>query len=129
MIFILNSINIMLMEIEKLFGNQTAAKCLIFLGRYDEGTAPEIAGAFGLERPLIFLQLRKLEDAGIVASRKISNIRLYSLNPRSGIRNELKALLEKYIELNMPHEKYKDFYLIRRRPRRPGKALKGAYEK
>jgi DNA-binding transcriptional ArsR family regulator len=117
------------MEIEKLFGSNTAAKCLLFLARYDEGTAPEISSVFGLDRPVVFLQLRKLEDAGIIVSRKISNIRLYSLNPRSGIKEELKQLLEKYIELNMPMEKHKDFYLIRRRPRKSGKILKGVYEK
>lgn len=117
------------MEIEKLFGSQSAAKCLIFLSRYDDGTAGEIAEVFNLDKPVVFLQLRKLEDAGIVVSRKISNIRLYSLSPRSGIKEELKKLLEKYIELNMPMEKYKDFYLIRRRPRKTGKNLKGVYEK
>ncbi len=41
----------------------------------------------------------------------------------------IKALLEKYIELNMPMEKYKEFYLIRRRPRKSGKPLKGVYAK
>lgn len=117
------------MEINKLFGNQSAAKCLLFLGRYSEGTAPEIAQAFGVARPIIFLQLRKLEDAGVIVSRKVANIRLYALNPRSGIRDELKALLEKYIELYMPMEKNKNFYLIRRRPRKSGKPLRGAYEK
>lgn len=117
------------MEIEKLFGNQSATKCLLFLGRYTEGTAPEIAAAFNVDRPVIFLQLKKLEEAGIIVSRKIANIRLYSLNQRSGIRDELKALLEKYIELYMPMEKYKGFYLIRRRPRKSGKPLRGVYEK
>lgn len=97
------------MEIEKLFGNQSAAKCLIFLARYEEGTAPEIARAFALDRPVIFLQLKKLEEAGIIVSRKISNVRLYSLNPRSGIKAELKALLEKYIELYIPMEKTRIF--------------------
>ena len=116
------------MEIEKLFGNKTAARCLLFLARYEEGTAGEIAKAFDLDRPVVFLQLRKLEDASIVVSRKMANIRLYSLNPRSGVHSELKALLEKYIELNMPMERYKKFYLIRRRPRRSGKTLKGVYE-
>mgnify|MGYP003394151891 FL=1 len=117
------------MEIEKLFDNKSAGKGLVFPARYDEGTAPEIAGVFGLDRPVIFLQLKKLEDAGIIVSRRISNIRLYALNPRSGIKSELKVLLEKYIELNMPMTKFKDFYLVRRRPRKSGKALRGVYEK
>lgn len=116
------------MEINKLFGSKTAARCLIFLARYEDATAGEIAQVFDLDKPVVYLQLKKLEQAGIVVSRMLGNIRIYSFNPRSGIRNELKTLLEKYIELNMPMEKFKEFYLIRRRPRKTGKPLKGTYE-
>lgn len=112
------------MEIGKLFGNETAAKCLLFLTRYDEATSGEIAEAFDVPKTMIYLQLRKLEDAGILVSRTISNIRLFSFNPRSGIRTELKSLLEKYIEQNMPFETNKKFYGLRRRPRRTGKELR-----
>ena len=73
---------------------------------------------------MIYLQLQKLENAGIVVSRKISNIRMYALNPRSGVKEELKSVLEKYIELNMPVEKYKNFFSVRRRPRKTSKNLK-----
>jgi hypothetical protein len=45
------------------------------------------------------------------------------------LKNELKALLEKYIEREMPMEQNKDFYLVRKRPRTKGKLLKGVYEK
>lgn len=117
------------MEIAKLFGSNTAAKCLIFLSRYDEGTSGEIAEVFGLDKPVVYLQLKKMEQAEIVVSRMIGNSKLYALNPRSGVKNELKALLEKYIEIYMPMEKFKSFYLIRRRPRRTGKVLKGVYAK
>lgn len=117
------------MEIDKLFGSKTAARCLIFLSRYEECTSGEIAQVFKIDKPVVYLQLKKLEQANIIVSRMVGNTKLYSLNPRSGIKNELKALLEKYIDLNMPMEKYKSFYLIRRRPRKTGKVLKGTYAK
>lgn len=112
------------MELGKLFGNDTAAKCLLFLARYDEATSGEIAEAFDVPKTMIYLQLVKLEKAGILVSRPVSTIRLFSFNPRSGIRQELKALLEKYIEQNMPIESNKKFYSLRRRPRRTGKELR-----
>lgn len=116
------------MEIGKLFGNETAAKCLLFLTRYEEATAGEIAETFGVPKTMIYLQLRKLEDAGIVVSRPLANIRLFAFNPRSGIKSELRALLEKYIELNMPMETNQKFYSVRRRPRRTGKELKRTHD-
>jgi len=111
------------MELGKLFGNDTAAKALLFVARYGEVTTGEISGAFNTPKPMVYLQLRKLEDAGFIVSRMISNIRLFSINPRSGIKNELVALLEKYIELNMPIASNRAFYNLRRRPRRTGKKL------
>ena len=116
------------MVLEKLFGNATATKCLLFLARYEEGVTREISDAFKIPRAQVFIQLAKLENAGILSSRKLSNIRIYRLNPRSGISIELKLMLEKYIKDQMPQEKYKDFYLIRRRPRTKGKPLRGVYE-
>lgn len=116
------------MELAKLFGNNTAAMTLIFLARYEEASVGEISTAFDIPKTQIYLQLLKLEDAGIVSSRELGNMRIYFFNPRSPIKNELRALLEKYIEINMPMEKYKNFYLIRRRARSRGKTLGGAYK-
>lgn len=116
-------------DINKLFGNQTAAQCLLFLARYEEGTSGEISNAFNVPKTMIYLQLRKLEDAGVLVGRRLANIRLYSFNPRSGLKKELKNLLERYIEIYMPQEKFKNFYLVRRRPRKAGKPLRGVYEK
>lgn len=112
------------MDIAKLFGNESATKALLFIARYSEATSSEISEAFKIPKQMVYLQLRKLEDAGILVSRRIANLRLFSINPRSGIKTELVALLEKYTELNMPIESNRDFYNVRRRPRRTGKELK-----
>lgn len=117
------------MDLGKLFGGQTVTKALLFLGRYNEGTAGEIASVFKIPRPQIYIQLEKLVDAGILSSRGIGNARLYYFNPRSPIKTELKALLEKYIEVAVPMESNPEFYLLRRRPRTKGKRLGGVYER
>ncbi|AFY02515.1 putative transcriptional regulator [Bdellovibrio bacteriovorus str. Tiberius] len=88
-----------------------------------------MAKAFHVSKTQLYQQLTKLEDAGILSSREIGNLRIYFFNPRSPIKNELRALLEKYIDTNMPKESNPDFYLIRKRPRSRGKKLGGAYER
>ncbi|WP_051026317.1 winged helix-turn-helix domain-containing protein [Bdellovibrio bacteriovorus] len=117
------------MMLDKLFGNQTAASALLFLARYEEAAISEMAKAFHVSKTQLYQQLTKLEDAGILSSREIGNLRIYFFNPRSPIKNELRALLEKYIDTNMPKESNPDFYLIRKRPRSRGKKLGGAYER
>jgi DNA-binding transcriptional ArsR family regulator len=114
-------------EIAKLFGNLTATQALMFLARYEEGTAKEISDAFKVSKTQIYLQLVKLESAGIVSSRPMGNQIIYYFNPRSPIKNELRQLLEKYIETSMSKDQYKDFYLVRRRGRSRGKTLGGSY--
>ncbi len=117
------------MDINKLFGGTTAAKCLLFIAKYEESTAGEISESFEISKPQVFAQLNKLEESDVLSSRKIGNIKLFSLNPRSGIRTELKVLLEKYIEEHMPRSENSKFFLIRRRTRAKGKALGGVYDK
>lgn len=117
------------MELGKLFGNQTAAKALLFLTRYEEGTAKEISDAFGISKTQVYLQLVKLEDSGFISSRPVGNQRLYFFNPRLVIKGELRSLLEKYIETSMPREGNEDFFLLRRRSRSRGKPLGGVYER
>ena len=117
------------MKLENLIGNQTATKCLLFIARYEEAPTSEIVKAFNLPRAQVFIQLKKLEENEILISRTISNVRLYSLNPRSNSVKALKTFLEAYIEESMSPEKDKEFFLVRRRPRTRGKDLKGAYQK
>ncbi len=117
------------MDLNKLFGGVTAAKCLLFIARYEESTASEISESFDISKPQVFAQLNKLEESGVLSSRKIGNTKLFSFNPRSGIRNELKTLLEKYIEEQMPRSENSKFFLVRRRTRAKGKTLGGVYDK
>ena len=115
------------MDLNKLFGGSTAAKCLLFIARYEETTAGEISETFEIAKPQVFVQLNKFEVSCVLSSRTIGNTKFFSLNPRSGIKNELKALLEKYIEEQMPRAQNSRFFLVRRRTRAKGKRLGGVY--
>jgi DNA-binding transcriptional ArsR family regulator len=117
------------MDIFSLFGGATAARCLLFIAWYEEATSGEIAQAFAIAKPQVFLQLAKLEKAGVLSCRRLGNSKVYSFNPRSGLKSELSALCLKYVKDQMPKSEFSSFYLIRRRPRAAGKPLGGAYAK
>ncbi|HNX33839.1 MAG TPA: hypothetical protein PKM57_04380 [Kiritimatiellia bacterium] len=50
------------------------------------------------------MQLDKLENGGMLASRKVGRTRLYALNPRYAFLPELKALLDKALAFYAPQE-------------------------
>lgn len=110
-------------KMDKIFKNPTLFKCLLFLTRYEEGTCGEIAQVFKISKSTVYKAILQLEEQDVIVGRSISIIRLYSYNPRFALKKELRDLCEKYLELYMPFEKNKDFYSIRRRPRRTGKRL------
>jgi len=116
------------MNLEALFGGKTATQALLYIARYSEATSTEIAACFEVPKPQVFIQLKRLCAAQVLSVRKVSSVSLYSFNPRSGVRDELKAMLEKYIKDQMPKAEYPKFYLVRRRERADGKKLGGVYE-
>lgn len=107
---------------EALFGNQVAEKCLLYIQNYGEGHINGIAKTFGFSPSQVQLQLRKLEDAGVVVSQFSGNIRLFKINPRLAIKGELSALLEKILLLT-PEKETQKYFRQRTRPRRSGKKL------
>lgn len=107
---------------EGLFGNATAEKILFTLFVYGDGYPLGIARTFGIAVNSVQQQLKRLEDAGIVSSRLIGRVRLYSFNPRYPFLAELRALLAKAYEF-IPEKDKDAFYKRRTRPRRTGKPL------
>jgi hypothetical protein len=59
---------------------------------YGEGHARRIATTFDVPHMAIQRQLRRLEDAGALVSRKVGNTRVFAWNPRSA--EELVACAE-----------------------------------
>ena len=108
--------------LEGLFGNSVIERILFTLLVYGEAYALGLAKLFGEPVNKFQQQLKRLEDAGIVASRYVGRTRLYTVNPRYPFRKELMALIEKAYEL-VPEKKKEKYYRKRTRPRRAGKPL------
>jgi len=106
--------------LEGLFGNVIVERIFFFLSTYGEGYPLGMAKTFKVPVNRIQQQLKRLEDGGIVVSRLVGKVRLYTFNPRYPFLKELKALIVKSHEF-IPDEEKEKFYRQRTRPRRAGK--------
>ena len=108
--------------LEPILGSTNAERCLLFVLAREEGYASEIARFFETDLYGVQKQLQRLEEGGILASYTAGRTRLYRFNPRYTFLRELKALLEKALELH-PQADQELLCVVRRRPRRGGKPL------
>ena len=106
--------------IEGILGNRTAEKVLLYLQRFDEAHAKEIADVFGVSLSMVQRQLERFERAGALVSLKKGRTRLFMWNPRYAFREELRALLQRALEV-LPDSDRHAYFTRRRRPRRTGK--------
>lgn len=105
-----------------LFGSDLREKLLLYLEECGEAYGLELAKNFGASLFAVQNQLKRLEEAGILISRDVGRTRLFSINPRYFLKNELIALLKKNLEA-LPESEVREFYRPRRRPRRSGKPV------
>lgn len=108
--------------LEGLFGNVIIEKILFFLYVYAEGYPLGMARVFGVPVNRIQQQLKRLENGGIVVSRLVGKVRLYTFNPRFPFLEELKELMTKAYEF-VPENEKERYFRMRKRPRRAGKPL------
>lgn len=108
--------------LEGLLGNPMIEKIFFTLLQYGEGYPLGMAKVFGEPVNRFQQQLKRLEDNGIIVSRLIGNVRLYTFNPRYPFLYELKALISKAYEF-IPDEEKNKYYKKRTRPRRAGKPI------
>lgn len=108
--------------LEALLGNRTKEKVLLYLYTYGEGYAQEIRRTLNLSLRSVQLQLKGMEEGGILICRKRDRTLVYELNPRYPFYRELAGLLEKFWQVLSPDIRNK-FYTPRLRPRRYGKPL------
>ncbi len=102
---------------------ETVSRTLLYIARFGDSYPTEIAKNFSMNQQRVQYQMKKLEDAGILKSRLVGRTRLYRINPRYVLKDELKNLLQKALEY-LPEEEMESSYTERRRPRTKGKALK-----
>jgi DNA-binding transcriptional ArsR family regulator len=105
-----------------LFGNETAAKVLLYLQQLESGYPRGIALALQIPLSQVQRQLERFEREGVVVSRVLGKTRLYQWNPRCGYLDELRSLLSRGIQM-LPEQVRETFNGERRRPRRKGKPL------
>ncbi|QFZ91267.2 ArsR family transcriptional regulator [Synechococcus elongatus] len=108
--------------LEAIFGNRTAAWVLLFLQSYGEGHALRIAKTFGLGLNMTQRQLKRLEEAGVLISRRVGNVRLFSFNERNPTVRNLQPFLEAELS-SLPEETQQQYFRQRQRPRQTGKPL------
>jgi hypothetical protein len=106
--------------LEGLFGNPVIEKIFFTLFVYGEGYPLGMAKTFDAPVNKFQQQLKRLEDSGIIVSRLIGKIRLYTFNPRYPFLKELKSLVARAYEY-VPEEEKDQYYRKRTRPRRKGK--------
>ena len=77
--------------IEPIVGSKSSEQVFIFMIARDEGYATEIAVFFESDLYAIQKQLKRLEAANILVSKKVGRTRLYQFNPRYPFLKELKS--------------------------------------
>jgi len=80
--------------LEVLFANRTAACVPLFLQCYGEGHAQPIAKTFDFGLNMTQQQLKRLEEQGVLVSRRLGNMRLFSFNERNPTVRNLRKLVE-----------------------------------
>lgn len=108
--------------LEGLFGNVIIEKILFFLYVYGEGYPLGVARVFEVPVNRIQQQLKRLENGGVVTSRLVGKVRLYTFNPRFPFLKELRELTARAYEF-VPENEKERYFRMRKRPRRAEKPL------
>lgn len=108
--------------LETIFGNKTAQLIFLRLLREEEVSAGQLSKDFGVAIAAFQNQLEKFENAGLLVSRKIGPVRLFSFNPQSSYVEALKNLVK--VEYDKLGPKGLEYIFNRRmRPRKRGKEI------
>ena len=108
--------------LESVLGNGTIEKILFALEAYGQAYPTGLSKMFNIPVNGIQQQLKRLEDGGIVVSLMAGRTRLYQFNPRYAFLKELRALIQRAIQI-LPEKEIQKYYRNRTRPRRKGKIL------
>ena len=81
--------------LRSILGSDSRERILTFLVSNQEGYASEIARASNLDLFAVQKQLKQFEADGLLQSRSVGRMRVYSFNPNYPLLPELKSLVEK----------------------------------
>ncbi len=108
--------------IETIFGNVTAAKVMLYLFHNGEAYASGISKDMGVTLSQVQKQLDRFEESGILVSKVMGKVRIYSFNSKLGVTKKLKDLIQVFYDA-IPLEQKEEMFAERRRPRRKGKPV------
>lgn len=108
--------------IETIFGNETAAKVMLYLFHYGEAYASGVSRDMGVTLSQVQKQLDRFESANILVSKSMGKVRIYTFNPKLGVTKKLKDLIQVFYDA-IPLEQKEELFSARRRPRRKGKPV------
>lgn len=108
--------------LQPILGTLTSERILIYLFARNEGYAREMARFFNESLSSVQNQLERLENGGVLASRRVGRTLVYSYNPAYPFLAELKKMLAKALSFYPAAEKEK-LTIYRQRPRRAKKPL------
>ncbi len=108
--------------IETIFGNTTAAKVMLYLFHNGEAYASAVANDMKITLSQVQKQLDRFEAAGILVSKNMGKVRVYSFNSKLGVTKKLKDLIQVFYDA-IPLEQKEELFQTRRRPRRKGKPV------
>lgn len=114
--------------IETIFGNVTAAKIMLYLFHYGEAYASGISKDMGVALSQVQKQLDRFEEGGILVSKLMGKVRIYTFNPKIAVTKKLKELIQIFYE-SIPLEQKEQMFAERRRPRRRGKPVVSKVDK
>jgi hypothetical protein len=80
--------------LQSILGSESREHILAFLVNYQEGYATEISRFGGMDLYAVQKQLVRLETGGLLQSRTVGRMRVYSFNPEYPLLQELKSLVE-----------------------------------
>ena len=110
--------------LQRLFGNEAIEKVIFYLLKNDSCYGKELAQNFDISLGYVQRTLYKLERANVIVSFQVGRTRVFNLNPRYALINELTLFFEKAYSF-LPDDIKSRYYekTDRKRPRRTGKKL------
>jgi DNA-binding MarR family transcriptional regulator len=95
---------------------------MLYLFHYGEAYPSGIANDMSITLSQVQKQLDRFEEAGILVSKLMGRVRIYSFNPKLGVTKKLKDLIQVFYDA-IPLDQKEQLFKARRRPRRKGKPV------
>ena len=108
--------------LDTILGNKTAAKIMLYLLHYGEGYAKDMSRDLDIALSQVQKQLNKYDQEGILISKDLGRVRMFSFNDKLATVKEFKKLIKFFYD-SISIEEKQELFKKRKRPRRKGKLV------